>query len=273
MRRTITAFILSLCSINAALADEPIELEIKGPLTQGALILAKSEPGVTATLNDEPLQVTEQGYIVFGFARKAPLKNTLVIKKGESTITKELTLTPREYKIDRVDGVPQKTVTPDPAQVKRARKEAEKVWIARQKETDSTDFLTPVIKPAKGRISGVYGSQRIFNGEPRNPHYGEDIAGPTGTPVKAPWPGEVVLAEPDLFYSGGTIIIEHGYKVTTTYLHLSELSVNVGDKVKQGELIGAVGATGRATGPHLDWRVNWGNERLDPALLPQLYQD
>lgn len=273
MRNIVGIITLLFCSAGVAHANEPLPLEIRGPLTQGALILAKSEPGVSATLNGESLQVTEQGYIVFGFARKAPLENTLVVTKGEEKVTKELTLEPREYKIDRVDGVPQKTVTPDPEQVKRARKEAEKVWLARQKETTRTDFLTPVAKPAEGRISGVYGSQRIFNGEPRNPHYGEDIAGPTGTSVKAPWPGKVVLAEPDLFYSGGTIIIEHGYKVTTTYLHLSKLHVEVGDKVQQGDLIGAIGATGRATGPHLDWRVNWGNERLDPALLPQLYQD
>lgn len=273
MRKIATAVIMFLSSANMAFADEALPLEIKGPLTQGALILAKTEPGVSATLNGESLQVTEQGVIIFGFPRKAPLKNTLVITKGDDTVTKELTLEPREYKIDRVNGVPQKTVTPDPEQVKRAREEAGKVWLARQTETTRTDFLTPVVKPAKGRISGVYGSQRIFNGEPRNPHYGEDIAGPTGAPVNAPWPGEVVLAEPDLFYSGGTIIIEHGYKITTTYLHLSELHVEVGDKVEQGDLIGAIGATGRATGPHLDWRVNWGNERLDPALLPQLYQD
>lgn len=273
MRRLMSGVMLLLCSVSGAAEEPALPLEIKGPLTQGALILAKSEPGVTATLNGEALQVTEQGYIVFGFPRKSPLKNTLVVTKEGTKVTRELILEPREYKVARVNGVPQRTVTPDPEQIKRARKEAEKVWLARQTETTRTDFLTPVMKPAEGRISGVYGSQRIFNGEPRNPHYGEDIAGPTGTPVKAPWPGKVVLAEPDLFYSGGTIIIEHGYKVTTTYLHLSELHVAVGDKVQQGESIGEIGATGRATGPHLDWRVNWGNERLDPALLPQLYQD
>ncbi|MDV6315146.1 M23 family metallopeptidase [Idiomarina sp. HP20-50] len=273
MRKFISVVTLLLSSASVAVAEQPLPLEIKGTLTQGALILAKSEPGVTATLNGEPLEVTSQGYIVFGFPRKSPLENTLVVTKNGNKVTRKLTLESRDYKIDRVNGVPQKTVTPDPAQIKRARKEAEKVWLARQTKTTRTDFLTPVVKPAEGRISGVYGSQRIFNGEPRNPHYGEDIAGPTGTPVKAPWPGNVVLAEPDLFYSGGTIIIEHGYKITTTYLHLSELHVEVGDKVQQGDSIGEIGATGRATGPHLDWRVNWGNERLDPALLPQLYQN
>lgn len=275
MRSAVYAAILclSLGTVFAQANDDGLPLDIKGSLTQGALLLAKSEPGVSVTLNGESIDVTDNGYFVFGFARKAALEQRLTVTKGQQEVVRTLTLTPREYKIDRVNGVPQKTVTPDPKQVKRAKKEAGKVWLARQKETQKTDFLTPVIKPAEGRISGVYGSQRVFNGEPRNPHYGEDIAGPKGAPVSAPWAGEVVLAEPDLFYSGGTIIIEHGYKVTTTYLHLSQLNVAVGDKVKQGERIGAIGATGRATGPHLDWRVNWGNERLDPALLPQLYTD
>lgn len=274
MRNAVYAIILWLSLGTVAQAnDDTLPLDIKGPLTQGALLLAKSEPGVSVTLNGESIEVTDNGYFVFGFARQAALEHRLTVTKGQQEVVRTLTLTPREYKIDRVNGVPQKTVTPDPKQVKRAQKEAEKVWLARQKKTQKTDFLTPVIKPAKGRISGVYGSQRVFNGEPRNPHYGEDIAGPKGAPVSAPWAGEVVLAEPDLFYSGGTIIIEHGYKVTTTYLHLSRLDVAVGDTVEQGERIGAIGATGRATGPHLDWRVNWGNERLDPALLPQLYID
>jgi murein DD-endopeptidase MepM/ murein hydrolase activator NlpD len=255
------------------LASSSVPLEVKGPFTQGALHLGKTVAGAEVTLNGEAVEVTDNGYFVFGFGRKAELEHELSVSANGETRTKTIKLSEREYDIDRVDGVPQKTVTPDPEQVKRARKEAEKVWLARQKASKNKHFLTPVAKPAEGRISGVYGSQRVFNGEPRNPHYGEDIAVPTGTPVKAPWTGKVVLAEPDLFYSGGTIIIEHGYKVNTTYLHLSKLHVETGDTVKQGEVIGEVGATGRATGPHLDWRVNWGNTRLDPALLPQLYED
>lgn len=141
------------------------------------------------------------------------------------------------------------------------------MWQARQTFSPRHDFLTPVIEPAQGRISGVYGSQRIFNGEPRNPHFGLDVAAPTGTPVKVVWPGQVVFAADDLFYSGGTIIVDHGHGVTTTYIHLSRVDVEVGDELAQGTVIGAIGATGRATGPHLDWRVNWRNVRLDPALV------
>jgi murein DD-endopeptidase MepM/ murein hydrolase activator NlpD len=121
--------------------------------------------------------------------------------------------------------------------------------------------------PLTGRISGVYGSQRIYNGKPGNPHYGLDIARPTGTPVSAPVMGLVVLAEPDLYYSGGTVIIHHGYGVTSSFLHMSQVSVRVGDMVAQGDKIGEVGATGRATGPHLDWRMNFRDNRVDPNTL------
>lgn len=266
-------FIMGMFIATSALANDAIPLKIKGPLTQGALHLGKTVAGAKVTLDGESIAVTDKGYFVFGFGRKAELEHKLTVSAHGEQRTRSITLKERKYDIDRVEGVPQKTVTPDPKQVKRARKEAEKVWLARQESSKKQYFLTPVDKPAEGRISGVYGSQRFFNGEPRNPHYGEDIAVPTGTSVKAPWTGTVVLAEPDLFYSGGTIIIEHGYKVNTTYLHLSKLHVETGDEVKQGDVIGEVGATGRATGPHLDWRVNWGNTRLDPALLPQLYDN
>lgn len=242
-----------------------------GKLTQGALLIGQVEPNSEVVYQGERLDISDDGYFVIGFGRDAALNQTLEVVEGSEKTPINLTLSKREYKIDRVEGVPQKTVTPDPEQVKRAKAEAAKVWRARQTDSKRMDFMTPVRKPAEGRISGVYGSQRFYNGEPRRPHYGEDIAAPTGTPVYAPWSGVVTLAEPDLFYSGGTLIIDHGYRVNTTYLHLSKLSVEVGDTIQQGEKIGEVGASGRATGPHLDWRVNWGNERLDPALLPQLY--
>lgn len=271
----IIMFITSLAvllGLNAvSYASEAVQqdvIELTGATTSGGLIVGKTAPDNSVTLNGEQLIVSAEGVVVFGFGRDATgTQKLVVIRPDGEQITRQLDLTPREYKIDRVEGVPQRTVTPDPEQVARAREEAAAVWRARQTFSTRHDFLTPVIEPAQGRISGVYGSQRIFNGEPRNPHYGLDVAAPTGTPVKVVWPGQVVFAADDLFYSGGTIIVDHGHGITTTYIHLSKVDVEVGDELAQGTVIGAIGATGRATGPHLDWRVNWRAVRLDPALV------
>ncbi|MDN7126494.1 M23 family metallopeptidase [Pseudidiomarina sp. 1APR75-33.1] len=254
-------------AISQANETQPL-LELTGARTAGALMIAKTDPSYQVALNGEALAVSDNGIVVFGFERDSEgvQELTLTLADGRQ-VTQQLELEPRSYVIDRVEGVPQRTVTPDPEQVARARKEAAAVWQARQTFSTRQDFLQPIIEPAQGRISGVYGSQRIFNGEPRNPHYGLDVAAPTGTPVKVVWSGKVVFADDDLFYSGGTIIVDHGQGLTTTYIHLSEVKVQVGDEVEQGTVIGAIGATGRATGPHLDWRVNWRNVRLDPALV------
>lgn len=247
-------------------------VKVRGELTQGALLIGETAPGNQVALDGKALDVDSQGRFVLGFGRDAKLQHQLTVTRANGdVISNTLTLTPREYRIERVDGVPQRTVTPDPKQVARARKEAGWVWQARQQVLPREDFLTPIVAPAKGRISGYYGSQRVLNGDPKRPHYGQDVAAPEGSTVVAPWSGEVTFANDDLFYSGGTIIIAHGHGVNTTYLHLSEVSVKVGQTVEQGQPIGKVGATGRATGPHLDWRVNWGQVRLDPALLPKLY--
>ncbi|MEA3587041.1 M23 family metallopeptidase [Pseudidiomarina sp. 1APP75-27a] len=254
-------------AISQANETQPL-LELTGARTAGALMIAKTDPSYQVALNGEALAVSDNGIVVFGFERDSEgiQELTLTLADGRQ-VTQQIELEPRSYVIDRVEGVPQRTVTPDPEQVARARKEAAAVWQARQTFSTRQDFLQPIIEPAQGRISGVYGSQRIFNGEPRNPHYGLDVAAPTGTPVKVVWSGKVVFADDDLFYSGGTIIVDHGQGLTTTYIHLSEVKVQVGDEVEQGTVIGAIGATGRATGPHLDWRVNWRNVRLDPALV------
>ena len=121
--------------------------------------------------------------------------------------------------------------------------------------------------PLIGPISGVYGSQRFYNGVAGSPHFGVDIARPTGSQVSAPASGVVTLVHPDMFYSGGTLIIDHGHGISSTFIHLSEILVKEGDAIHQGQVIAKVGQTGRATGPHLDWRMNWFEERLDPQLL------
>lgn len=259
--------VVSSFSVVAQAATVDLSLEIRGARTAGALLIGKTAAGNRVFLADKELPVTNTGHVVFGFGRDAQGSHQLhVVGSNGERATVTLELAPREYQIDRVNGVPQETVTPDPEQVARSRREAQLVAAARSQFSQRMDFLLPLIKPAEGRISGVYGSQRIFNGEPRNPHYGLDIAAPTGTPVQAPWPGRVVLAENDLFFSGGTLILDHGYGITSTYIHLHKLHVQVGDEVEQGQLVAEIGATGRVTGPHLDWRINWGQERLDPAL-------
>ncbi|MCL4410107.1 MAG: M23 family metallopeptidase [Gammaproteobacteria bacterium] len=163
--------------------------------------------------------------------------------------------------------MPQQTVTPDPEVQARIAEDNRKIGQARAVNSDRLDFTGEWIWPAEGRISGVYGSQRILNGEPRAPHWGIDIAAPTGTPVYAPAAGVVRLAEPDLVLSGGTIIVDHGHDIFSSFLHLHAIHVAVGDEIAPGDLIGEIGATGRATGPHLDWRMNWGSTRIDPQLL------
>ena len=245
-------------------------LDFNGALEQGGFIWGTVAPGSTVTLAGQSLDVLADGTTFAGFGRNAPATAELVVT-GPNACTETLPVARREYRIQRVEGVPQQTVTPPPEHLERIRREATLVANARADSLRRPDLLATVLAgfvwPAQGPISGVYGSQRFYNGEPRNPHYGVDVAAPKGTPVHAPASGVVTLAEPDLYFSGGTVILDHGYRLSSTFLHMSEVSVDVGDELQAGDLIGAIGATGRATGPHLDWRMNWRSERIDPQLL------
>ena len=247
-----------------------IALELKGHLTQGGLVTGQLDNAKSVSLNGKSLKLADNGLFVFGFGRDAKPVHTLswVDKTGKGH-SQDLVITLRDYDIDKITGVAKKYVSPPKAVSERISREAIAVRKARSVNSDLEYFLQPVLRPAKGRISGVYGSQRYFNGEPRRPHFGLDIANKTGSPVYAPISGTVVFAEPDLYYSGGTLILDHGHGVTSTYIHLSKLDVKVGQKIEQGTKVAEIGATGRVTGPHLDWRFNWQGERLDPALLMQ----
>lgn len=251
----------------AATAECP---QFEGALQQGGFIWGTVAPGSEVSLAGQQLDVLADGTTFAGFGRNAPATAELVVS-GEQPCKETLQVAPREYKIQRVEGVPQKTVTPPPEQLERIRRESTLVANARAPRLQRPDLLAGVLAgfvwPVEGPISGVYGSQRFYNGEPRNPHYGVDVAVPTGTVVRAPAAGVVTLAEPDLYFSGGTVILDHGYRLSSSFLHMSEVSVQVGDELQPGDVIGAVGATGRATGPHLDWRMNWRQERIDPQLL------
>jgi murein DD-endopeptidase MepM/ murein hydrolase activator NlpD len=244
--------------------------QFEGALEQGGFIWGKVSPGSAVTLAGEKLDVLPDGTTFAGFGRDASATAELVVA-GPEPCRETLKIARRQYQIQRVEGVPEQTVTPPPEQLARIRREATLVANARAPSLQRPELIESVLAgfvwPAQGPISGVYGSQRFYNGEPRNPHFGVDVAAPKGAPVRAPAPGVVTLAEPDLFFSGGTVILDHGYRLSSTFLHMSEVSVKVGDELKAGDLIGAVGATGRATGPHLDWRMNWRDQRIDPQLL------
>ncbi len=244
--------------------------ELRGDVTQGGLIWGKVAPGSRVSLDGEALDVFEDGTVVAGFGRDAPATAKLVVS-GAGTCSQTLEVAARDYNIQRVEGVPQKTVTPSPEHMERIRREQALISAARASRLERPDLVRGALAgfqwPAVGPISGVYGSQRYYNGSPGRPHYGVDVAMPTGTPVVAPAAGVVTLAEPDLFYSGGTVFLDHGYRFSSAFLHMSKVSVEVGQEVRAGDKIGEIGATGRATGAHLDWRMNWRNRRIDPQLL------
>ncbi|GAC14226.1 M23 family metallopeptidase [Aliiglaciecola lipolytica] len=243
-------------------------IELRGELSQGSLIRGVVQSGSQVWLDGEELQVSKEGYFVFGFGRDATLDHEISWKTpDEVKQVKKIELKKREYAVQSIEGLPPKMVTPPEEVLARIRLDNQQVATARLSRDPRTDFMQPFIWPAEGPISGVYGSQRILNGQPKRPHFGVDVAAPTGTPVLAPADGVVTLWVPDMYYSGGTMIIDHGHGVSSTFLHLSAGHVKVGDSVKQGQLVAEIGATGRVTGAHLDWRMNWHSQRIDPALL------
>tara|TARA_R110000822_G_scaffold59736_19_gene148998 strand:- start:10752 stop:11627 length:876 start_codon:yes stop_codon:yes gene_type:complete len=244
-------------------------LEIRGALTQGSLVIGRVSPGTEVELMKRQVRVGDDGLFVFGLGRDTPSEIELITRNGDGeTESHQLAITQREYQEQRVDGVPEKTVSPpSPEVLERILREAALVKKARAEDNRGLDFLSGFVRPLEGPITGVYGSRRIYNGKPGSPHYGLDIAAPTGTDVFAPAPGVVRLIHDDMFYSGGTLILEHGYGISSTFIHLSEVLAAPGQRVKAGDLIARVGSTGRATGPHLDWRINWFDVRLDPALV------
>jgi biotin carboxyl carrier protein len=248
-------------------SQEQIDVALNGKFTQGALLRGQAPAGAKVTLNGETVQTNKDGKFVVGFEREAPLQQTLIVELADGNKwQRDITLEKREYNIQRIEGLEQKMVTPPAEVTARIKQDNINVANARSGNSDLDALFTKFEWPAKGVISGVYGSQRILNGVPKWPHYGLDIANETGTPVYAPVDGVVTLAD-DLYYSGNTLILDHGMRVFSTFLHMDTITVEVGETVKQGEQIGTIGSTGRSTGPHLDWRINLGNIRLDPQTV------
>ncbi|WP_407061034.1 M23 family metallopeptidase [Agrilutibacter solisilvae] len=237
-------------------------------VSQGALVFGRLPSGSQATYNGRSLRATPYGTVVFGVGRDeaGPLRVAVRHADGRAQDV-VIQVTPRDWPVERIDGVPPTTVDPPPAIAERIRLEQERVAAARLRDDDRTGFAQTFAWPVKGRISGRFGNQRVYNGSPRAPHSGMDIAAAQGTPVLAPADGMVSFADPDLYLTGGTVVLDHGYGVSSNFLHLSRIDVKVGDSVAQGQPVGAVGATGRATGPHLHWGMNWFDVRVDPLLV------
>ena len=253
----------------SAVAAQDTGVRLDGPRTQGGLLRGHVAPGSAVEFEGGPVRVSPDGWFLVGFGRDAPLEAELAVGFPDGRRERlVLGVEPREYRIERIDGLPPSKVAPrSNKDLARIRADARMVEQARSIDEPRTDFLGGFRWPVKGRISGVYGSQRILNGAPRQPHYGIDIAAPTGTKVGAPAGGVVTLAHPDMLLSGGTLIVDHGHGLSSAFLHLARILVERGERVRQGEPIAEVGATGRATGPHLDWRISLFDRRLDPALL------
>jgi len=243
-------------------------LEFQGKFEQGSFILGKTNPNSKIQIDSKKIRVSKDGFFAFGLDRDR--KNDVVIKvtKDGETKTLQKKVLKREYKIQRIDGLPPKQVTPPPEVYERIKKDNKLIVKARSLDTPYVFFKDKFIYPIdKYIITGVYGSQRILNGKPRRPHYGIDFHAPEGTSVKAMMDGEVTLAEDDMYFTGGTIIFDHGHGVSTLYMHMKEINVKVGQKIKQGQIVGTLGQSGRATGPHLDIRLNWFDVKLDPMTI------
>ena len=264
MSRIAGVFLLAL---GLATHSQAAEL-VRGVALQGHLMVFQVPPGSAVILDGTPQSLSDEGYFAVGFHRDDKAAVRLEITPANGTAN-QLTLTPqaRSYDIQRIDNLPTNMVTPPQKTLDRIRQDIADVKAARAVFSRQDDALVNGFDwPVWGRISGIYGSQRILNGQPRQPHYGIDIAAAPGLAVRAPADGRVVMAK-DLYFTGGTVIIDHGFHLNSTYSHLEEMIVSVGTAVKRGDIIGTVGSTGRSTGPHLDWRINWKQKRLDPLLL------
>ena len=266
-RAIFALFMLAPSAFSADRGAQSAVQIVDGAWQQGAVIRGRVEPGTLLSFLNRDVRVSAKGEFVIGLGRDAKALAVLTSSLGGIETQHEYAVESREYRIQRVDGVPSKTVNPNKAQIDRSRAEGKLVWAARQRDEARTDFLADFQWPLLGPITGVYGSQRVYNGEPRRPHFGVDVAAPTGTRVRAPAPGLVTLVHKNMFFSGGTLMIDHGHGLSSAFIHLSKILVEPGQEIVQGQEIAEVGATGRVTGPHLDWRMSWFDQRIDPQLL------
>ena len=244
------------------------DVALRGDLVQGTLLRGRTELGAQVWIDGRKLTLTGKGDFVFGFAYDRVETAMLKVRFSDDSINeREIKLAKREYRVQRINGLPEKFVEPPASVMERIERDNRVIAAARSRDTDEAWFADEFAWPVRGPLTGFFGSQRILNGVPKRPHFGLDIAAGEGKQVTAPAGAVVSMVEPDLYFTGGTVMLDHGHGVSTTYLHLSRIDVKMGQRLGQGDPVGAVGQTGRATGPHLCWRANWFQERVDPALL------
>ena len=243
-------------------------IELKGSFMQGSFVLGKTEPNSNITIDKKVIKVSKDGYFAFGIGRDRKNNVIIKVKKDGKIEIIEKKILKKKYRIQKINGLPQKQVTPPKEVYERIKNDNILIGKARSINSDLDFFKNKFIKPINNAIiTGVYGSQRILNGKPRRPHYGLDYAAKEGTPIKAMLDGVVTLAEKDLYFTGGTIIFDHGHGISTLYMHMKDVNVVKGQNILQGEIVGTVGQTGRSTGPHLDIRLNWFDVKLDPETV------
>ncbi len=260
--------IIKFCLLIFFISFKSYAVEFNGKFIQGHYIVGKTDPNCAVVIDEKKVKVSKDGYFAFGLDRERKYDVVIKINKDGNTNTIVKKVQKRKYNIQRIDGLEEKKVTPPEDVYERIKNENKLIAEAREINSDLDFFKDKFILPFENAIiTGVYGSQRILNGKPRWPHYGIDFAGDLGTPIKAMADGIVTLAEKDLYYTGATLIFDHGHGISTLYMHLDEIFVEKDDIVKQGDIIGTVGSSGRSTGPHLDVRLNWFGTRLDPATV------
>jgi murein DD-endopeptidase MepM/ murein hydrolase activator NlpD len=255
-------------------APATVSLDCAGAYAQGGVVVCRTAPGAALFVDGEERgKADADGWAVLGFDRDAGATAEIVVRDAQSQFSKTVPIAPRTFSVQRVDGLPPETVTPtDPEVLTRIARETEIKNKARESRAAARGFNDAFLWPTQGRMSGAWGNQRVLNGVPRTPHYGIDIAAPTGTPIRAPAAGVVALANPDMHFEGGLVMIDHGQGLISYYLHMSRLDVADGQTVTQGQVVGAVGRSGRTTGPHLCWRMRWRDRNLDPSLAVQALQ-
>lgn len=263
--RLLVVFVTLVLSCATASAES---IQLSGRLEQGGIVFGTVDPGTQITVDGRAVSVSNRGRFIFGLDRNAKPSSTLVVRYADSgETTQVISVAPRDWLVERVDGLPQNTVTPNPKTVKRIQAEGGMIVAARNRTEPIPFFETGFLQPAQGRISGVFGSQRILNGQARSPHSGLDIAAPTGTPIVATADGIVSLVHDGMVLTGKTVMIDHGFGLDSVYIHMSEIKVEQGQAVRQGDPIGAIGMTGRTNGPHLHFGISWYGAKLDPQTV------